>query len=183
MKPLRFRPSLREQVKAAKIANDYYAISAGKEPFPGLDMDRIHKTRMPRDPRAIRAKPVQREAPVVAAIAELLAVHPRVLFAVRQNSGMASYEAKSGRYAPVYFYKILTGQPVTITDFWGILRPENGHPSLPFCIEAKRPGWSGPRDEREQKQALFISLIKNVGGAAGFATSVEEARKIIETGR
>ena len=157
----------RDQVKAARIANDYYAVSAGKDPFPGLDMDAVHKQRKP------RAAPVQREAPVVAAIAELLAAHPKVLFAVRQNSGMASYEAKSGRYAPVYFYKILThGRAhgnLTLPDFWGFLRDHRA-----FAVEAKAPGWNHPRDERERRQENFLALVRSVGGIGIFATDAAQ---------
>ena len=119
-------------------------------------------------------KPRKLEAPVVAAIADLLAVHPRVLFAVRQNTGAASYEAKSGKYAPVFFYRILTRQDVTITDFWGLLRD-----GRPFAIEAKAPGWKAPRDDRERRQYMFLSLIRNCGGISGFATSAEEANAIL----
>lgn len=126
-------------------------------------------------PKRERAAPRQLEAPVVAGIADLLAVHPRVLFAVRQNTGAASYEAATGRYAPVYFYKILTGQPMTITDFWGLLRD-----GRPFAIEAKAPGWKAPKDDRERRQWAFLAMIRNCGGAAGFATSVEEAKAILD---
>ena len=113
------------------------------------------------------------EGPVVAAISELLAVHPRVLFAVRQNSGSASYETKSGKWAPVDFYRILTHgkdtQPLTITDFWGILRG-----GRVLAVEAKAPGFREPRTEREFKQANFLMLVRNCGGIGIFATSVDQ---------
>ena len=125
-----FRKTLRDQLAEANKADRYYAAMAGVEPQNQSEIA----------PKRERAAPVQREAPVVAAISELLAVHPHVLIAVRQNSGMASYEAKSGRYAPVHFYKLLgtNAKYTTITDFWGLLR--NGRP---FAIEAKAPGFKG----------------------------------------
>lgn len=92
-----------------------------------------------------------------------------MLFAVRQNSGAASYEAKSGKYAPVHFYRILTSQPVTITDFWGILRD-----GRMLAIEAKAPGWKEPRTDREFKQAAFLMLVRNCGGIGIFATSADD---------
>ncbi len=110
------------------------------------------------------------EKHVIRAVSELLAVHPKVLFAVRQNSGGASYEAKSGRYAPIFFYHILTSQPVTITDFWGLLRD-----GRPFALEAKRPSWKEPREPREFKQAAFLMLIRNCGGVGQFVRSADEA--------
>ena len=121
-----------------------------------------------------RAKPRQLEAPVVAAIGELLAVHPKVLFAVRQNSGMASYEAKSGKYAPVYFYKILTRSPMTITDFWGVLRE-----GRMLAIEAKAPGFTEPRTDTERRQAAFLAMVRNCGGVGIFATSAEQVAEAL----
>ncbi len=131
-------------------------------PGPGVDIDAVHGT---------KRAPVQREAPVVAAISELLARHPKVLFAVRQNTGMASYEAASGKYAPVRFYRVLThsSNDMTITDFWGILRD-----GRPLAIEAKAPGFREPRTDREFRQAAFLSMVRNAGGIGIFATSSED---------
>ena len=111
---------------------------------------------------------------MVSAVAELLSVHPKVLFAVRQNSGAASYEAKSGKWAPVNFYRIVTPQPVTITDFWGIMRD-----GRMLAIECKRPGWKAPRDDRERRQWAFLQIVANCGGISGFVTSAEEAYAIL----
>ena len=121
-----------------------------------------------------RAKPRQLEAPVVAAIAELLAVHPKVLFAVRQNSGMASYEAKSGKYAPVFFYRILTKQPMTIPDFWGVLRD-----GRMLAIEVKAPGFVEPRTDTERRQAAFLAMVRNCGGVGLFATSADQVAEAL----
>ena len=155
-KPLGFKPTLRQQKEQVNTALRWMATMSGK-PIPEGVLNTIA-------PKRERAAPVQREAPVVAAIAELLAVHPKVLFAVRQNSGMASYEAKSGRYAPVFFYRIITSQPVTIPDFWGILRD-----GRMFACEAKAPGWKHPSGDREMRQAAFLAMVRNCGGVALFA--------------
>ena len=127
-----------------------------------------------------RAAPAQRrdlEGPVLAAIRDLLSVHPKVLIAFRQNSGGASYQHSSGDYKPIMFYECLTSQrkQITITDTWGFLKD-----GRPFAIEAKRPDWKEPKDDREFRQALFISLIQNIGGVGGFARSVEEAAEILD---
>ena len=158
-KPFGFKPTLRQQ----RIRNDAAMRWLCGPDTPDEVLNNVA-------PRKERAKPVQREAPVVAAISDLLAVHPRVLLAVRQNSGMASYEAKSGRYAPVYFYRLLThGDEITITDFWGLLND-----GRPFAIEAKAPGFTKPRTDRENMQANFLALMRNCGGIGLFATSVDE---------
>ena len=163
---LGFRKSFREQIEAANKADRYYALMAGKEPQ--------NQTVLP--PKRERAAPRKLEAPVVAAISELLAVHPKVLLAVRQNSGQASYEAKSGKYAPVAFYRILThGGTVTITDFWGILRD-----GRLLAVEAKAPPFSAPRNDREVRQANFLALVRNCGGVALFATSADDVAEALK---
>ncbi len=187
VKKLGFKPTYRQSIEAANRADRFYAGMAGVEPQNQtiLAPPRHHTRNPPMDGVDIDAAHKRRdlEGPVVKAIGELLAAHPLVLFAVRQNSGAASYEAKSGHYAPVHFYRILThGKEITITDFWGILRHEDWilPPSRLLAIEAKAPGWTKPRTEREFKQANFLALVRNAGGRAGFATSADEAKAIIE---
>lgn len=188
-KPLGFKPTLKQQQQGFRAAERFYAGAAPEqkrstvqsriEQMPGVDIDAVHKK---------RAAPRQLEAPVVQAISELLAVHPNVLFACRQNSGMASYEAASGKYAPVHFYRILThGKELTLPDFWGILRADPSQPSFAgvphrfLAIEAKAPGFKEPRTDREFRQANFLALVRNCGGRAGFACSAEDAQRIIES--
>lgn len=123
-----------------------------------------------------RAAPRQLEAPVITAISELLSVHPKVLFAVRQNTGQASYEAKSGKYAPVAFYRKLThGKEVTITDFWGILKD-----GRVLAVEAKAPGFKGPRTDTELAQANFLALVRNAGGISLFATDAAQVAAALQ---
>jgi hypothetical protein len=165
-KRIRFRPTKRQAASAHNAAIDFYAAASENPRAAEAPRSAIPKQ---------RAAPRQLEAPVVAAVAELLAVHPKVLFAVRQNSGAASYEHSSGRYAPVWFYRVVTRQPVTITDFWGILRD-----GRMFAIECKRPGWKAPHGDREMRQALFIMLVRNVGGVGGFVTSADQLGEILK---
>ena len=42
------------------------------------------------------------------------------------------------------------------------------------AIEVKHPGWKRPGNDRERAQAEFIRIVREKGGLAGFATSVEE---------
>ena len=156
-----FKPSKVQAARTNALTADFYAAAHDK---PRVDIPTVKA----------RAKPRQLEGPVVAAVAELLAVHPKVLFAVRQNSGAASYEAKSGKWAPVWFYRVVTGQPVTLPDFWGIMRD-----GRMLALEAKRPGWRSPRDDRERRQWAFLQIVANCGGIAGFVTSAEEANALL----
>lgn len=167
-KPMGFKPSLREQRQGVNNALNFLSAMSGK-PVPDGLLNEIK-------PVAKRAAPRSLEGPVVAAISELLAVHPKVLFAVRQNTGQASYEAKSGRYAPVDFYRKLThGKELTITDFWGILRD-----GRMFACEAKAPGFKEPRTDRELAQANFLSLVRNAGGISLFATDAEQVANALK---
>ena len=119
--------------------------------------------------------PEDTEAPVIKAVAELLAVHPLVLYAERRNSGALPYINADGKAVPVRFNRILTGQPVRVVDFTGWLKD-----GRPFALEAKRPSWKKPSDEREIEQANYLMLIRNLGGIGGFVRSVDEAKRIIE---
>ena len=165
-KPLGFKPTLKQQQQGFRAAERFYAGAAPEqkrstvqsriEQMPGVDIDAVHKK---------RAAPRQLEAPVVQAISELLAVHPNVLFACRQNSGMASYEAASGKYAPVHFYRILTHSNLTLPDVWGLLKDGRF-----LAVECKAPPFKEPRNDREFRQANFLMLVRNLGGVALFAT-------------
>jgi hypothetical protein len=46
------------------------------------------------------------------------------------------------------------------------------------AVEVKHAGWHGPSNDRERAQAEFIRLVREKGGMAGFASSVEEMIKI-----
>ena len=120
-------------------------------------------------PRA-RGPVEETEAPVLKAVGELLAAHPQVLFAVRQNSGALPYQNAAGKVVPVWFFKIVTKQSVRITDYWGFLRS-----GKPFALECKRPSWQRPHSERELEQAAFLMLMRNLGGVGAFVRSADEA--------
>lgn len=127
----------------------------------------------PAKPRQASGKPD--EAGVVRAVSQLLGGHPKVLFALRMNSGAASYEAKSGRYAPIWFHKwVRSPEPCRMSDFIGA--------TIDFrmlAIECKRPGWSKPTDQREREQSAFLSMVLMAGGRAAFITDVEQVNALL----
>lgn len=47
------------------------------------------------------------------------------------------------------------------------------------AIEVKHAGWKGPSNDRERAQAEFIRLVREKGGIAGFATSVEDVWRLL----
>lgn len=171
---LGFRKTLREQLEAANKADRFYALLSDKEP----------QAQSVLPPKRERAKPVQREAPAVAAISELLAAHPRVIWAARFNSGMASFNADNGgKYQPVWFHKFLRApEKMRMPDFFGLITQEmcvTSHSPLPLAIEAKAPGWTKPRDDREREQAAFLAMVRNCGGIGIFATSAEQVAEAL----
>ena len=139
-----------------------------RKPKPeALDIDAIHR------------KQDDTEAPVLRAIGTMLAVHPLVLIAIRQNSGAMHYQGSNGRAIPVWFYKFAR-KPVDelrVTDFWGFLRD-----GRPFAIDAKKPSWNGRcTTDSEKGQQAFIHMIEAIGGIGGFARNVDEAAAILPT--
>lgn len=114
------------------------------------------------------------EADISKAVSQYLAVHPKVKFAVRQNSGAATMTGKGGAQIPVWFYRFAArkGVEMRITDYWGLT---NESPSRMFALEIKRPGWTKPTDQREREQANFIEVV----GLGGFVTCVEDVKRIL----
>lgn len=111
-------------------------------------------------------------------VCAMLAVHPKVVFAIRQNSGSASYEAKSGKWAPVHFYSFVKWpEPMTMPDVSGMLLGGKF-----FFLEIKRVNWTKPRDERERKQKAFLDTVRARGALAGFCVSVAGAKAAIDAG-
>jgi hypothetical protein len=167
----RGRRSLREHLKDSHAGQSFYAAMAGKPPpVPARLLEMGPKrTRAPSDP-------ADSEGPVLAAVGELLAVHPLVALAVRQNSGALGYESK-GRFVPVWFYKLCRrpgAGEITLTDYWGFLKD-----GRPFALECKRPSWRAPREPRELNQQAFIHLIESFGGIGGFVRSSDEAKALL----
>lgn len=122
-----------------------------------------------------RAAPRQLEAPVLAAVSDLLRQHPKVAYALRINSGMASYEAKSGKYAPVHFHSWLRSPvPCRMPDIFGMLMD-----GRTLALEIKAPGFVKPRDQREREQWAFLYLIRNMGGVGEFITDAAQVAAIL----
>lgn len=135
----------------------------GGDTRSATDIDRVHRN---------RATP---ESEILSAVTDLLCAHPKTVFVCRQNSGMASYEAKTGRYAPVHFYKILKApSKMTIVDVWGLLND-----GRMFAVETKNSAWIRPSNDREERQAAFLALIRKHGGIGIFATDAQQVAEAL----
>jgi hypothetical protein len=168
MARIKFKPTLREQRQNVDAALRWQAALSGR-PVPPELLNNVA-------PKRERAAPRQLEAPVVAAISELLARHPKVLWMLRVNAGMASYEAKSGKWAPVHFHRWLRSpSPMRMPDFYGMLVDGRS-----IALEAKKPTWQKPTDQREREQADFLLCIRERGGIGAFVTSADQVSEILK---
>jgi len=105
-----------------------------------------------RDARAV-AIPV-REKDVLSAVLELLAVHPRVAFAYRQNVG-GFYNA-AGQYVACGF--------AGCADIIGMMKDGRY-----LAIEVK-----GSRGKASEEQLAFIFKVRNNGGVGLIAYAVDD---------
>lgn len=176
----RWRPSHRRTLELNNATDRFYASTADKEPQAqtilrpqrqrrrdngsGVDIDAVH-----------RKQPIPLEKEVLRAVGELLSAHPGVLFALRMNSGAASYEASTGKYAPIWFHIwVRSPEKCRMSDFLGATVD-----SRLLALECKRPGWTKPTDDRERQQAAFLALVRQIGGIGAFVTSADDVQRLL----
>lgn len=161
------RKSLREVIAQNNASDRFYAAMAGKEP-------RAQSVIAPVRAYTKRTASDDLEAAVSIEVGQLLATHPRIIFAIRQNTGAtADY---------VWFYRwIKSPNPMTITDYIGFMFAGEPLRAVPFAIECKRRDWKFTgRIEREELQREYIQTIIDCGGRGGFVTSAEQALEILK---
>lgn len=163
---MRRKPSLADNQRKVNAALEFYGVP-------------VRRPVKPKRERASNGASVSNgalEKDVLASVGQFLATSPRVLFAVRQNSGAAEYENGGGRAVPIWFYRLLRcDREMTITDYWGFTID-----GRPFAIECKREAWKRQAsDKREAKQEAFIRFIESIGGRGGFVRNVRDAEEII----
>lgn len=164
-------------MKHKKTLRETYAENAKAESMWGAAFGKPVREDLPalkeKQVRVKAADDSQLEASVLRDVADMLEKHPKIVFAVRQNAGMSYNEGG----APVYFYRWARSKvKMRIADFWGMLND-----GRMFAIECKRRSWTAPSGEREAEQQAFLMTVRYNGGVSGFATSMEQAREIIET--
>ncbi len=172
---MRFKPSLKQTVAEHEKAIRFMCKMAGK-PIPEAFAEKPVAPEPDKPPAKPRKPPVATdkhdlEAAVQREVFSVLAKHPAVLFAIRQNSGMAM----SGD-SPIWFYRWArrNGLDMTLTDFWGVLRD-----GRMFALECKRRDWKRVSSAREIQQQAFIDVVKSAGGVGGFVTCAEQAMEIL----
>lgn len=178
MSRLRFRASLRDQQRMSIAAQRHLAMSAPEEKREAALAFIEQQAASIKPKRAYRrgASDVPLEATVIDAVADLLRVHPAILFAVRQNSGSLPYVTAAGKAVPVWFFKwVKRPEKMRLTDFWFVTKD-----ARIGAIECKRQDWLEPTDDREREQAKFLEIVIRAGGIAGFARSADEAEAILD---
>ena len=157
------KKSLRDTLLENQRGLDHYALLYGKPQTQ-------HIAVKPKREIVNHTDASELEASVISEVSSLLAKHPSVLFAVRQNSGAAFLKGRDGKDMPVWFYKCITSpEKMRISDFWGILRD-----GRMFGFECKRRNWIKPTDQRELEQWAFLTMVSNGGGIGRFVTCAED---------
>ena len=162
---MKFKKSLKQTIAENNRGHALWGAMSGK-PVPEEFQNKPEPAKAPRKP-ATASEPHELEASVQREVFSVLAKHPSVLFAVRQNSGAAM----SGN-VPIWFYRWArrNGVEMTLTDFWGMLID-----GRMFAIECKKRSWKKVSGTREMQQLAFIDVVKSAGGVGGFVTCAEDA--------
>lgn len=163
------KKSLRETRLINQEAHNYYGKLYGKPPM-------IDEHVKPKREIVNHTDASELEASVISEVSALLARHPKVLFAVRQNSGAAFLKGRDGKDMPVWFYKIIASpEPMRISDFTGELRDGRR-----FGFEAKRRNWTHPTDQREREQKAYLDMVNAGGGIGRFVTCAEDVLEALK---
>lgn len=168
----RKKPTLNETIRGNEKALKWMCLMAGKPIPEGFDTPEVVKKARavvnPSDPNEL-------ESSVMYEVAGILAKHPNVLFAIRQNSGSMEVES-NGKKMPIWFYRwARSREHMTLPDYWGLLTD-----GRMFAIECKRRNWTKPTGEREGKQLAFILTVKYAGGVGGFVTCGEQVLELLK---
>lgn len=157
------RKSMRDTYADNNKWNRFYALMGGVEVDP-----RSQKV-IPAKREAVKTSdPFELEGAVSQEVAEVLRMHPAVIFALRQNSGATADHVSFWKWV-----KWRGDDPATLPDYWGLARFGL------FALEAKRRNWHYTGTDRERKQKSFIDMVNAQGGRAGFVTSGAQALEIL----
>jgi len=161
---MRGRKTLREVMTDHQRTEDTLAALWGK-PRRELPIPPEPKKRAPAKPSASGT-----ESDVMAAVFELLRVHPRVAWFMRLNSGAV----QDGDRFTVFYRLYLRGRPGRTkgaSDYLGQLTD-----GRLFLMECKRPGVRRGTDEQHD----LLDACVAAGGVGGIVQSVEDAVALLE---
>lgn len=165
------KPTLNETIRINEKALRGLCMLGGKPIPEGFDTPAVEVK-----PRSVvnPSDPHDLEASVMREVASVLAKHPKVLFAIRQNSGSMEVES-NGNKMPIWFYRwARSRESMTLPDYWGLLTD-----GRMFALECKRRNWIKPTGEREGKQLAFLLTVRYARGIGEFVTCGEDAIKCL----
>lgn len=151
----KFRPSLAQTRRDNQAALDYYRALSAKPDAPRIDLGA--KAKQSRSTGS-SGEPLERD--VQRAVLQLLRAHPLVGWAARINSG--AVENANGQF-------VRFNQIAGCSDIIGQMR--TGHF---LALEIKRPG-----NKPTEPQMLFLRMVEQHGGCAGWCDSVEACEAVI----
>lgn len=124
--------------------------------------------------RAARQSTEPLEKEIQAEILDYLKAHVNVRALCRINSGVMQEGERFIRMNTVYGKK--NGMYMRMADIQAIHWPSG----RAIAIEVKRGSWKQPSGKREHEQAAYLECVREAGGLAIFATSVDEVRRLLE---
>lgn len=169
----RGRVSLKQTVRAGAATSRFYASASPRH----LSDDAVAlATPEAAQERVKRSKPNARpEGDAQDAIIEYLKAHLNVRAITRINRGALQGEDTFVRFNTTYGKQ--NGMYMRIGDLQAIHWPSGRM----IAIEVKAPGWKRPSGTREHEQAAYLECVREAGGLAIFATSVDEVRRLLES--
>ena len=147
------RPSLAETKRRNQQALDFLQAISTREDAPRIDVG----AKLKREASS-SGKPLERD--VLRAVLDYLRVHPLVAWRGRINSG--AVQNPNGQF-------VRFNQIAGISDVIGQMK--TGHF---LAMEVKRPG-----EKPTEPQMLFLRMVQQHGGCAGWCDSVEACERVI----
>lgn len=176
MKPSQGRVSLSDKLRSNARSEAMYAALGGVLVRPDItesiaELEAAEERKLAKGPRKPNARP---EGIAQDAILEYLKAHLNVRAVSRINRGALQGEDTFVRFNTTFGKQ--NGMYMRIGDLQAVHWPSGRL----IAIEVKAPGWKRPSGTREHEQAAYLECVREAGGLAIFATSVDEVRRLLE---
>ena len=174
----RGRVPLKQTVNAGAVTSRFYASASPRA--LSADAVALATPAERQEPRKRAVKNARPEGEAQDAVIDWLLANPRVHGLKRLNKGVAVEGSRRIAYSHVYGKH--EGEYMTALDleFW---YSRFAHSTWPVEIEMKAPGFTKPNlnDRTQRMQWARIQYVRAHGGIAGFCTSVDEVRQLLES--
>lgn len=168
------REDIRDTIARNMRILDAMAVSAGK---PKQELAKSLQMKAKRV-QAARIDDGTYEATIQRDIIAFLRKHPKVSIVERHNSGKAMEMNSAGEKRFIAYNTVFKVSGVRMRKSDIDCQLVNGKR---LCIEAKRAGWTHPRNQREIEQENYLKHVLASTGYAMFATSVREVEIYLDS--